>query len=223
MTEPAPEYVLKVDRSLAEERLNAITHGVGFVLSILGAIALGITVGEHGDSWRVVGCTIYIVSLIGVYAASTLSHSFRSPRWRDFFRALDQGFIYLLIVATYTPFSLAYLRTPLWWSLLAAMWAVALFGFFAKIFYFHRVHAITIWGYVALGWLPIVSATALAGLAPAAALWLMLVGGICYTLGTLFLIYDHRAHYFHALWHLSVIAGSTFHFMAIWLFVARAE
>jgi hemolysin III len=199
------------------ERLNVLTHGVGFVLAVLGAIALAIAVWEHGDVWRIVGCMIYVASLVGVYAASTLSHSFQTPRLRTFFRALDQGFIYLLIVATYTPFSLAYLRSGPWWVLLAAMWAVALFGFFAKLFFFHRVHAITVWGYIVLGWLPIISATALVGVVPAAALWLMLIGGICYTLGTLFLLNDHRAYYLHSLWHLSVIAGSACHFLAIWL------
>lgn len=209
------------DRSPLEERLNMVTHGIGFVLAVVGAIALTFTVWQYGDMWRIAGCMIYVASLVGVYAASTLSHSCRSLPRKTFFRALDQGFIYLLIVATYTPFSLAYLRTPLWWTLLAAMWGIAIFGFFAKLFYFHRVHAITIWGYIALGWLPVVSATALTGVAPAAALWLMLLGGICYTLGTLFLLFDHRAYYLHALWHLSVIAGSACHFLAIWLFVAR--
>ena len=208
------------DRAPVEERLNVLTHAVGFVLSLLGAAALAVTVLQHGDAWRIAGCMVYVASLVGVYAASTLSHSCRTPHRKVFFRALDQAFIYLLIVATYTPFSLAYLRSGPWWLLLGAMWAVALFGFFAKLFFFHRVNAVSIWLYLALGWLPIVSATSLVGVVPAAALWWMLIGGICYTLGTVFLIYDQRVLHFHALWHVCVIAGSTCHFLAILLFVA---
>jgi hemolysin III len=210
-----------VDRSAMQERLNVLTHGVGFVLSVVGAVALVTVVWQHGDAWRIAGCLIYAASLVGVYTASTLSHGCQTPRRKDFFRALDQGLIYLLIVATYTPFSLAYLRGWPWWILLAAMWAVALFGFFSKLFYFHRVNAVSIWLYLALGWLPIVSATALVGVVPAAALWWMLIGGICYTLGTVFLIFDQHVVHFHAVWHLWVIAGSMCHFLAILLFVAR--
>jgi hemolysin III len=178
-------------------------------------------VWQHGDAWRIVGCMIYVASLVGVYAASTLSHSCKTPERKSFFRALDQGFIYLLIVATYTPLSLAYLRSGPWWILLAAMWVVALVGFFSKLFFFHRVDAVSIWLYLALGWLPILSAAALVGVAPAPALWWMLIGGICYTLGTVFLMLDHHVTHFHAVWHLCVIAGSMCHFLAILLFVAR--
>jgi hemolysin III len=209
------------DRSPIQERLNAITHGAGLALSMLGAIALVSIVWRHGDAWRIVGCLIYVVSLIGVYAASTLSHGCKTPARKSFFRALDQGFIYLLIVATYTPFSLAYLRSGPWWLLLAAMWIVALVGFVSKLFFSHRVEAVSIWLYLALGWLPIISATALVGVVPAAALWWMLIGGICYTLGTVFLVLDQRVVHFHAVWHVWVIAGSACHFLAILLFVAR--
>jgi hemolysin III len=138
------------------------------------------------------------------------------------FRALDQGFIYFLIAATYTPFSLAYLRTTEWWLLLGAVWGVALYGFVSKVFFAHRVEAVSIWPYVLLGWLPIISVPALIHLVDDAAFWWMLVGGLCYTVGTVFLVCDQKVRHFHAIWHLLVIAGSACHFLAILLFVASA-
>ena len=204
-----------------EERANAITHGLGLLLSIVGAIVMATSVAWHGDLWRGLGCAIYLASLVAVYATSTLSHSFSSPRWRAFFRALDQGCIYFLIAATYTPFSLAYLRTTPWWLLLGAIWAVALWGFLSKVAFAHRVDAASIWPCLLLGWMPVVSVPALVGIVPIAAFWWMLLGGLCYTLGTIFLRYDDKVRHFHAVWHLFVIAGSACHFLAILAFVAQ--
>jgi hemolysin III len=151
---------------------------------------------------------------------STLSHTARSPRWKSLFRRLDQGFIYLLIVATFTPFSLAYLRSGVGWALLAAMWAVALVGFAAKVFFAHRVEAVSVVSYVVLGWMPVLAAPAMIHVIPLGAFLWCLGGGLCYTLGTLFLINDERVRHFHAVWHVCVIAGSVCHFLGILMFVA---
>lgn len=208
-------------RSAADELVNAVTHGVGLVLAIVGALVMAGSVLRRGDAWQVAGCGVYLASLVAVYAASTLSHSCCTPQWKFFFRRLDQGFIFLLIAATFTPFGLAYLRTGPGWLLLGAMWAVALGGFFSKVVFAHRVEAVSIWIYVALGWLPTVAVPSLMHTVPVNASWCMLSGGICYTLGTLFLIYDARIRYFHAVWHLLVIAGSACHFLGILVAVAR--
>jgi hemolysin III len=167
----------------------------------------------------VAGCSIYLASLVAVYAMSTLSHSFTTPQIRSLFRRLDQGFIYCLIVATYTPFSLVYLRTWPWWCLLGVMWAIALWGFFSKVLFAHRIDAVVVWPCVVLGWLPAVAAPSLMHVLPTAILWWMLGGGILYTLGVLFLVYDNRIRHFHAVWHLCVIAGSACHFFAILMFI----
>ena len=206
--------------SKAEELVNTLTHAIGLVLSIGGAITLIIYASSRGDAWRAAGCTVYAAALVAVYTTSTLSHIDLGPRLKRLFRTLDQGFIYLLISGTYTPFALAYLRTGGWWLLLGFMWAVALFGFFSKILFAHRVQAVPIWPYVFLGWVPIIAIRPLLEVVPAAGLCWMLVGGLCYTVGTVFLISDKRQYYFHAIWHVFVLAGSAFHFFAILFFVA---
>jgi len=149
-----------------DEFANALTHGLGFVLSVVAAIVLVVRVLREGDGWRVLGCLIYSSSLVALYAMSTLSHSCSTPSRKRLFRMLDQGCIYLLIVATYTPFSLAFLRALPWWLFLAVLWIIALFGFLSKTLLAHQVDGISIWLYLGLGWLPVVSASSLAGPVP---------------------------------------------------------
>jgi hemolysin III len=190
------------------------------VLSAVGGIALVVSAISHGDVWRILGCSVFATTLVSVYAASTLSHALTiSPR-KEQFEMLDQAAIYLLIAGTYTPFALAYLRSGWWWLLLGAMWVLALFGCVVKLMYQHRLRSAAVWTYVVLGWLPIVAVGAYVKLMPIGGLWWTLIGGLCYTIGTLFLMNDRKHPAFHAVWHLLVIAGSTCHFIAILLFVA---
>jgi hemolysin III len=209
-------------RSPADELVNALTHGLGLALAVAGAVVMGRAVLQSGDAWLVAGCAIFLSSLIAVYAMSTLSHC-ATTAWKPFFRRLDQAFIYILIVATYTPFSLAYLRGVGWWALLASMWLVALIGFVAKLFFAHQVDVVSLASYVVLGWMPIVAAPALVRWLPMGAFGCMLLGGACYTVGTLFLRYDERVRHFHAVWHLCVIAGSACHFMGIFAYVVARQ
>jgi hemolysin III len=106
-----PPQLPLVPVSQAEELVNAVTHGIGLVLSIVGAIVLIARSCSRGDAYLLVGGTVYSMTLIAVYAVSTLSHAPLRPRLRHLFRRLDQGFIYFLIAGTCMPFALTYLRT----------------------------------------------------------------------------------------------------------------
>ncbi len=203
------------------ERANAFTHALGLLLSILGGIWLMDNALVHSQQASILGCGIFSLALSAVYGASTLSHSFSRPKWRHFFRTLDQAFIYLLIVGTYTPFSLAYLRTTGWLLFLGLMWSIALVGFLSKILFSHRVDAVAVWIYLLLGWMPAIPALTTIGMVPAGALGWILAGGLCYTAGTVFLVYDKKWFHFHAVWHLFVIAGSTCHYLGVLWYVAR--
>jgi hemolysin III len=216
----APE-VPTYGRTAADELVNTVTHGFGFMLAVAGAQAMAARLMRHADRMLEAGCVMYLFSLVAVYAMSTLSHGVTSPKWKSRFRALDQGFIYLLIVGTYTPYALAYLHGPMWNALLCGMWAVALVGFTAKVFFAHRVESVSVMAPLMLGWIPIVAVPTLMRTAPSGAFDMIMSGGICYTAGTLFLIYDERVRHFHALWHLCVIAGSTCHFCGLLNFVVR--
>jgi len=212
-----------LSRPLAEELANAFTHGVGLVLSLAGAVVLMDQALSHAGTWGAIGCGVFAATLVAVYAASTLSHACAQPGWRRTFRILDQSFIYLLIVGTYTPFALGYLRSGWWWwSFFGVMWTVALVGLISKLLFSHRIDAVTIWSYLLLGWLPILPCPAYFDMVPLAALSWVLIGGVCYTVGTVFLVLDHQRFYFHAIWHMFVMAGSTCHYWAVFHFVASA-
>jgi len=209
-------------RSSDEELVNAITHGLGFVLAAAGSLVVMSGVLATGNAALIIGCSAYVMSLIAVYAMSTLSHCPTSFRAKLIFRQLDQAFIYLLIVGTYTPFSLAFLQAWYWHALLAAMWLIAGIGFVAKVFFAHKVHSVPVSSYLALGWMPIVALPALWHYAPPGVFESILAGGVCFMIGTVFLARDDRVRHFHAVWHVCVISGSAFHFLAILHYVVQA-
>lgn len=219
---PAANFELELRNAqglTAEEEIaNSITHGLGFVLSVLGAFIMADTFGG-GDAWRVAGCSIFVTSMIAVYAMSTLSHVFQTPRLRTLFRAIDQGTIYLLIAGTYTPFSLAYLHSTPWWILLGAVWAVAIYGFTSKVLFAQRVENVSMWPCLLCGALPFAAVPTLLTILPVACLGWMILGVVCYILGLVFWINDRKVRNFHAVWHLLVMAGSAAHFSGILLFV----
>jgi hemolysin III len=215
--ESEPSAVLLVSRT-DEEWANGLSHAIGWALSVIGTVTLLRHVFQGGSPAEIASCIAYGGSLVGVYSASTLSHWVRSPDWKHWFRSWDQGLIYLLIAGTYTPIAVAYLDG--WWHLITvAMWTLAAGGFISKVALRHRVEGITLWLYLAMGWLPILGLPHLWTVAPSGLLLLMLAGGIAYTLGSVLLINDHRARYLHTGWHVFVILGSAIHFLVVWQYV----
>jgi hemolysin III len=204
-------------RAVAEELANQITHGSGLLLAAIGAAALLWAASETHDAWRIRAATIYSVSLVALYAASTLSHSFLfRPRLRHFFRMVDQVCIFGLIAGTFTPFGLIFLRNGWTWWLTVAIWSLALAGAIFKVcFSYSRTVSSSF--YVLLGWLPLMAMSEAVARIPAAALLWVLFGGLLYTVGTLFLARDHY-RYFHAVWHLLVVAASACHYWAIFAY-----
>ncbi|MEX0676729.1 MAG: hemolysin III family protein [Pirellulales bacterium] len=212
---------LPASLSRPEELVNSITHALGLVLSIVGTAVLLDRVARYGDSLQVVGVSIYGATLVALYAASTLSHSFVRPRLRHFFRTVDQVCIFLLIAGTFTPIALTYFCGGWWWALFLAVWGLALGGIFFKLF-FTRLQSVSVSAYVLLGWLPIVAIKPIVQIVPGAVLGWVVAGGLLYTLGTLFLMRDDRVPYFHAAWHVFVIAASACHYYAILCLVPTA-
>lgn len=206
-----------------EELVNAATHGLGLAGAIGAAAVLLYTAARYGTAWNVWGCAVYAATLIAAYAASTLSHIFRRPKVRHAFRIADQAAIFLFIAGSYTPLALTYLRHGPWWILTALIWLVALIGFLQKAVLAHRVHlgAVSVGLYILLGWLPVLATKPLIETVPVPFLILILGGGLCYTAGILFFHFDNRIRYFHAAWHLMVIAGTACHFIGILTYCTR--
>ncbi len=207
-----------------EERLNALTHAAGLALSLLGGGAVVWMALLHGDRWQVTAACLYAIVLLATYAASTLSHLFGSPRLLHAFRTADQAMIYLFIAASWTPMAVTWLRGGPWWVLHGAIWLVGLIGFTQKAILTHRVHLGSVGTglYVLQGFLPLVALRPLIQTLPAGLLGLLLAGGLFFAGGLIFFRYDNRVRYFHALWHLLVIAGSACHWLGILLYCTTA-
>lgn len=204
--------------SLGEEIANSVTHGVGIVLAIAGLVILVAATWKSSDVFAVAASIVYGVSLVIEYSASTLYHALPQPAAKHVFKVLDHAGIYLLIAGTYTPFCLVTLRSAGGWWLFGIVWSLAAIGISTEAFWAYRPRWLSAAVYLGMGWLvAFMIKPVMANIDPAG-LWLLVAGGLAYTLGTVFYVLK-RIPYFHMIWHLFVLAGSVCHFLAVLLFV----
>jgi hemolysin III len=201
-----------------ESVLNWVTHGVGLALSVTCLVLLVTFACLRADAWHVASFAAFGVTLVLLYATSTLCHGFRTTRWNGLLQKFNHAAVFLLIAGTYTPFLLVNLRGPWGWSLFAVVWGLSLAGVVFQLFFAGRFRAVATFSYLLLGWLAVVAIKPLVSSVPHGALWLMLAGGILYTAGTFFYRWK-RLHYRHAVWHTFAIGGSACHFAAVLIFV----
>lgn len=200
------------------ERFNALSHFAGALLALVGSIFLVVLAVRGGDVWKVVSLSIYATTLILLFVVSTLYHGI-SGRAKVFFRKFDHQSIYLLIAGSYTPFCLVALRGAWGWSLFGIVWGLALFGMIQEIRPRSEARHLSLAIYIVMGWaivpaiLPLFEALGLGGI-----LWLV-AGGLCYTGGIVFYVFDDRFRHWHGIWHLFVLAGGALHFFAILLYI----
>lgn len=207
-----PEY------SFGEELAHAITHGIGAILSIAGLTLLVAFSALRGDAWHVVSSAIFGTTLVLLYSASTLYHSFPQPKVKRIFRIMDHSAIYLLIAGTYTPFLLVSLRGAWGWTLFGVVWGAAIAGVWFKVFHTGRFPKLSTTLYIVMGWVALVAIKPMMENIPLGGLILILAGGLTYTVGVVF-YFMHRMIYHHAVWHLFVLGGSILHFFAVLLYV----
>ncbi|HMM20042.1 MAG TPA: hemolysin III family protein [Selenomonadales bacterium] len=201
-----------------EERLNAVTHGIGTLLALAGLIILLVSSLLHGDMWHLVSSSIYGTSLVLLYLASTLYHSFSNERLKYIFKIFDHAAIYLLIAGTYTPFTLVLFRGALGWTVFGVVWGLALIGVIFQFFFVNRFKILSTICYIIMGWLMLLLIKPLVAALPSTGLCWLIGGGVLYTVGALFYLY-RRIPYNHAIWHLFVLAGSVAHFITVYCYI----
>jgi len=205
--------------SLGEEVANTLTHGFGAMLSACGLTAMVLLASATADPYRIIAVSIFGASLIICYLASTLYHGLPHPEMKDTLRVLDHCAIYLLIAGTYTPFLMVLLgETTIGWILLVGLWAFALAGCTLKIFYTSMGERLSLALYIGMGWAVVFTIKPAIELMPFGAIMLLLLGGLAYTFGVIFYVWE-RLPYNHAIWHVFVIAGSALHFAAVMAYV----
>jgi len=204
--------------SEAEELANRLTHCVAALLSIVGLVILLVAASRTGDPYRIVSVAVFTSVLCIFYIISTLYHTFRNQRVRYIFRILDHAGIFLVIAASYTPFTLVSLREGNGWALFGVVWGFAVVGVVFKTFMTHRLAFLAPVLYIALGWLIVVDLEGLLSMVPIKGVLWLFAGGLCYTVGIVFYAID-RIPYNHAIWHLFVVAGSLCHYLSILWYV----
>jgi hemolysin III len=218
LADPVPVPPMPRLYTRGEEIANWVTHGIGLVLSAVALTLLIVFSSQRGNAWHVVSFTVFGLTLVTLYAVSTLYHAQRGARARLLFRKLDHAAIFLLIAGTYTPFLLANLRGPWGWSLFGVIWGLCGAGAVFQLFFGARYRLASTLAYLFVGWLIVVALEPLVASVPQGGLWLLLAGGLCYTVGVIFYLW-HRLRYHHAVWHTFVLGGSTCHFLAVLLFL----
>ncbi len=208
----------RLNELTVEEFANTITHGFGLVLSLAGFLFLVTLASVKGDFWYVASSLVYGASLVTLYAASTFYHSAVAPELKRKLQILDHCCIYLLIAGTYTPFLLVVLRAGIGAQMFFFIWTFAIFGIVTKILFGKRFKIASVLSYLVMGWIGVFAIEPLFSALGFMPIALVVAGGLAYTVGVVFFAWKSIRHH-HAIWHIFVLAGSIFHFLAISLYV----
>lgn len=197
-----------------EEIFNSITHGIGVLLSIAALVILVVSAVGKGNTWHVVSFSIYGSTMVLLYLASTLYHSFTKEKIKNLFARFDHVAIFLLIAGTYTPFLLTALRGTLGWVLFGIIWGVAAVGIVIRSIYLTRFRKLMVAMYLIMGWMFVVAVGPLIKNLPLTSIIFLFLGGLFYSVGVIFYL-KRNLKYGHGIWHLFVLAGSIMHFFAV--------
>ncbi|MFT5839122.1 MAG: hemolysin III [Flavobacteriales bacterium] len=207
--------VIQQTYSPLEEKLNAISHAVGGIAATIGLMFLLMRVdGLYGQF----ACLVYGLSMILMFLSSTLYHSVKSLKVKAVLKVVDHSAIYLLIAGTYTPFMVLAIGGWVGLTGMIVVWSIALIGIFFKIFANKRFPKLSVITYLLMGWIAIFFIYPLYNALTTEGLWLLVAGGLCYTVGVLFYV-AKKVQFTHVIWHMFVAAGCVCHFFSIYYHV----
>ncbi|MEE0775590.1 MAG: hemolysin III family protein [Bacillota bacterium] len=223
MTEQSTSPILKKEYphfyTLAEELCNAITHGIGAGLAVAALVIMVVTAARHGSAIAVVSSAICGATMIILYTASTLYHSFTNPKIKALFRIFDHCTIFLLIAGTYTPMALVAIGDTKGWWLFGVIWGAAILGIVLNAISLERFKKLSMVLYLAMGWAAVVTFPALKAALGFHGLVFLFAGGISYTVGVIFYALNHKLRFMHSVWHVFVLGGTVLHFFCILFYI----
>ena len=208
-----------------KDPVSGLLHLIGAVLAIPATVIL-ILLGLD-SVWKIASFSIYGACLFMLFTFSTIYHCLpsRFGGKHQVFRKLDHLAIYALIAGTYTPFCLVTLRGPWGWTLFGITWGLAILGITLQSIFINVPRIITTSIYVLMGWMILIAIKPIMHYLPSTGILLLLLGGITYSIGGV--IYTikkpnfHKLFDFHDLWHIFVLLGAFFHFLALLLVVSK--
>lgn len=209
--------MLNNKRTILEEIGNSVTHGIGIVLLIIGVILFYLFHQHISGLEKILGTAIFFACLFLMYIISTLFHSLAFTKAKYVFSILDHSVIFLLIAGTYTPFLLIAQKSMINMIFLGSLWLLTVIGITLKAVFFGRSRVFSLVIFLLFGWSILLIKPLWFSLSPATEI-LLLSGGLCYTVGIPFYLLK-RLPFNHMVWHLFVLGGSIFHFLAIYFYV----
>lgn len=201
-----------------EERINIISHAIGSLLSIAALVFLFIKGIKYGEIWDIVSFSIFGISLITLYTASTFYHSAKKPDLRRRLRVFDHAAIYVLIAGTYTPFTIIALGDRTGWIIFSIVWGLALSGIILKLFFTGKYKIVSTLMYVFMGWIIVFALNPLIDNLSSNGLFWLAAGGVSYTIGAI-LYSIKKIKFNHAIFHLLVLIGSACHFISVYFYL----
>lgn len=204
--------------SKGEEIANAITHGIGALLSIAALVLLIVFSSLHGSAWHVVSFTIFGATMLMLYISSTMLHALPPGKAKNVFEVLDHASIYLFIAGSYTPILFIVVQGALGWTLFGVVWGLATIGIVFKAFFVKKYLFLSTVFYILMGWLALFAIQPIMTNLGTEGLIFLIGGGLCYTIGAIFYVW-RGFKYHHAIWHLFVLAGSVLHFFLVMIFI----
>lgn len=208
------------NQSFGEELANAVTHGIGAILSVIGTVLLVQKASINKELVDVIGCAIYGFSLIFLYTASSTYHSITNMKAKKILQIVDHCSIFILILGCYVPICLSFLEGTLAYVILTVNVVAATTGVILNAISIKRFHKFSLALYLLMGWSIVTAIKPILANTTRLGFWLMLGGGLCYTIGVIFYGLK-RPRYMHTVWHLFVLAGSILHFFFMFYFVAQ--
>lgn len=212
---------------VTDERFNTASHLFGACVALAGAALLIAQAAAQAQPWKIVGMSLYGLSLVSLFVFSTLHHGLdRGPRVNEVLRTLDYDSVFFLIAGTVTPLVLVLFRTLYGWAVLGAVWVIAVLGIVLRSVWRHVPKYVTNTLYIALGWLTVLLVGADVTVQPGA-LVLMAAGGLVYTAGFVVFVIEKPnprpgVFGFHELWHALVVVAALLHYLLIYLYVLPA-
>ncbi len=203
---------------LAEEIANSITHGLGALLSVAALTLLVSYAYVSQDSSRLISFTIYGISLVLLFLASTLYHAIHHVKTKKILKLLDHCAIYILIAGTYTPLLLLSLSNELGHNMFILIWSIAVAGILFKLRFGHRFKRLSLITYIGMGAISLAIIHKLPEVLAPTGILLLAIGGLIYLIGVYFYV-QKKIPFNHAIWHLFVLAGASCHFFMIFLYV----
>ena len=205
--------------TLGEELMNSITHGVGACLGIAALVLCVIKSCCPLDGYKLASSIVFGVTTTLLYLMSCLYHALKVNRAKRVFRVIDHCTIFLLIAGTYTPYTLITLRGVTGWVLFGVVWGIGILGIVLNAVSLNRFAKLSVACYIGLGWAVLFASKQLIAALDRTGLWLLLAGGIAYTIGAVLYGVGAKRRYFHSIFHYFCLIGTALHFFSIYLYV----